>query len=187
MRRTLFVCLSSAILAASFASAGAYAATQMETLASTLHPSQFTPRVENLIKQGRLAQAVELADLGIARNPKNAQLQFMRSVALERLGRTEEAAKQLRSLISQYPEIPEPYNNLAVIEAGFGNLEDAVRLLQQALGLNAQFATARKNLGDVYLALALENYEKAAPVLKENAELAQRVKTIRRLTGKTPD
>ena len=65
----------------------------MQTLASTLHDSQFSERVERLLKQNRPAQAVELADIGIARNPRNAQLQFMRSIGLERLGRTEEAAK----------------------------------------------------------------------------------------------
>ena len=58
------------------------------------------------------AQALELADLGLEKNPRSAQLRFSRTVALERLGRTEEAAKALRSLIAEYPEIPEPYNNL---------------------------------------------------------------------------
>ena len=106
-----------------------------------------------------------------------------RTVALERLGRTEEAAKALRSLIAEYPEIPEPYNNLAVIEAGMGSLEEAVKLLDRALLLNPNFATAQKNRGDVYLALALESYEAAAPSLSSNTELQQRLKTLRRLTA----
>ena len=108
---------------------------------------------------------------------------FSRTVALERLGRTEEAAKALRSLIAEYPEIPEPYNNLAVIEAGMGSLEEAVKLLDRALLLNPNFATAQKNRGDVYLALALESYEAAAPSLSSNTELQQRLKTLRRLTA----
>ena len=108
----------------------------------------------------------------------------MRSIGLERLGRTEEAAKGLRSLIAAYPEIPEPYNNLAVIEAGFGNLEEAVRLLNQALAINPEFATARKNLGDVFLALSIENYEQAAPVLTGNDALQTRLKTLKRLVEK---
>ena len=162
-----------------------YAApTEMQSLAATLHDSEFSARVERLLKQNRPAQAVELAEIGINRNPRNAQLQFMRSIGLERLGRTEEAAKSLRSLIAAYPEIPEPYNNLAVIEAGFGNLEDSVRLLNQALTINPEFATARKNLGDVYLALAIESYEKAAPVLTGNDALQTRLKTLKRLVDR---
>ena len=160
------------------------APTEMQSLAATLHDSEFSARVERLLKQNRPAQAVELAEIGINRNPRNAQLQFMRSIGLERLGRTEEAAKSLRSLIAAYPEIPEPYKNLAVIEAGFGNLEDAVRLLNQALAINPDFATARKNLGDVFLALAIENYEKAAPVLSGNDALQTRLKTLQRLVDR---
>ena len=98
-------------------------------------------------------------------------------------GSAEEAAKALRSLIAEYPEIPEPYNNLAVIEAGMGSLEEAVKLLDRALLLNPNFATALKNRGDVYLALALESYEAAAPSLSSNTELQQRLKTLRRLTA----
>ena len=188
MRSTSFIAGAAAavLCCALFGPApAAYAApTEMQTLASTLHDSQFSERVERLLKQNRPAQAVELADIGIVRNPRNAQLQFMRSIGLERLGRTEEAAKGLRSLIAAYPEIPEPYNNLAVIEAGFGNLEEAVRLLNQALAINPEFATARKNLGDVFLALSIENYEQAAPVLTGNDALQTRLKTLKRLVEK---
>ena len=79
-------------------------------------------------------------------------------------------ARNLPKLIAAYPEIPEPYNNLAVIEAGFGNLEEAVRLLNQALAINPEFATARKNLGDVFLALSIENYERRLSVSSKSAE-----------------
>ena len=165
------------------ASGSAMAASEMQELAATLHSAEFSPRVDQLLKAGHPAQALELADLGLEKNPRSAQLRFSRTVALERLGRTEEAAKALRSLIAEYPEIPEPYNNLAVIEAGMGSLEEAVKLLDRALLLNPNFATALKNRGDVYLALALESYEAAAPSLTSNTELQQRLKTLRRLTA----
>ena len=178
MRKTL------AALLAAFAAATAGAATQMEELAQTLDNSQFSERVEKLMTNGRFAQALELADIGIKRNSKNAQLVFMKSVALENLGRTSEAAEVLRQLIRSYPEIPEPYNNLAVIEAGMGNLEGAKSLLSKALQINPDFALARKNLGDVYLALAIESYEAAAPELPKNNVLQSRLKVLRRLTSK---
>lgn len=178
MRKTL------AALLAAFAAATAGAATQMEELAQTLDNSQFSERVEKLMTNGRFAQALELADIGIKRNSKNAQLVFMKSVALENLGRTGEAAEVLRQLIRSYPEIPEPYNNLAVIEAGMGNLEGAKSLLSKALQINPNFALARKNLGDVYLALAIESYEAAAPELPKNNVLQSRLKVLRRLTSK---
>ena len=81
-------------------------------------------------------------------------------------------------------EIPEPYNNLAVIEAGFGNLEEAQGLLKKALVINPKFSLAQKNLGDVYLALALECYEAAAPALESNADLQSRLRTLKRISGR---
>ena len=39
-------------------------------------------------------------------------------------------------------------------------------------------------MGDVYLALALEKYESAAPKLSGNAELQTRLKTLQRLTSR---
>lgn len=171
-------------LGLSFLSAPVLAASEMEELAATLHPGDFSPRVEQLLTNGHPAQALELADIGIKRNPRNAQLQFLRTVSLESLGRTEDAAKGLKSLIAAYPEIPEPYNNLAVIEAGFGNLEEAQGLLKKALVINPKFSLAQKNLGDVYLALALECYEAAAPALESNAELQSRLRTLKRISGR---
>lgn len=183
MRRSLFILLSAFFVAAGTAtSLPVSAASDMENLARTLHDSQFSTHVERLLKSNNAAQALELADIGIARNARNVQLRFMRTVALDALGRREEAASGLNALIREYPEIPDPYNNLAVIEAGFGNLEHAAELLRKALTINPNFALAQKNLGDVYLALAVENYERSAAVLTRNAELQSRLKTLKRIT-----
>ncbi len=165
----------------SFAIASASAGTQMEDLAMKLHPADFPFQVEQLFESGNNASALELAELGLKKNPKSAQLRFMRANALERLGRTNEARKALSDMIAQYPEIPDPYNNLARLEASEGRLEEAIRLLQRALLINPDFALARKNLGDIYLALARECYEMATPALPANKVLAVRLQTIKRL------
>ena len=116
--------ITAALLALALGSA--QAATQMEQLAKQMHPSEFPAQIEKLLNSGKAAQALELADLGIRKNERSPQLRFMRAVALENLTRSEEAVRELKQLIIDYPEIPEPYNNLAVIEAGLGNLEEAV-------------------------------------------------------------
>lgn len=177
MRRThrlLFVLLASFTAAVQ--------ASQMEDLARTLHDSNFSEHVERLLKNNNPSQALELAEIGIKRNARNVQLRFMRSVALDALGRREEAANVLSDIIREFPEIPEPYSNLAVIEAGFGNLEKAEKLLLSALRINPEFALARKNLGDVRLALAIEDYEKAAEALPSNDALKSRLKALERIT-----
>lgn len=176
MRRFITALLLTAALGS------AQAATQMEELARTLHPTDFPAQVEKLLQGGHAAQALELADLGLKKSEQSAQLRFMRAVSLESLGRVNEAVTELKSLIAAFPEIPEPYNNLAVIEAQMANLEEAQKLLEQALVINPEFALARKNLGDVYLALALEAYEKAAPKLPRNETLQHRLLTLKRIT-----
>ena len=108
--------ITAALLALALGSA--QAATQMEQLAKQMHPSEFPAQIEKLLNSGKAAQALELADLGIRKNERSPQLRFMRAVALENLTRSEEAVRELKQLIIDYPEIPEPYNNLAVIEAG---------------------------------------------------------------------
>ena len=170
LRGYIFSALLCSALAAGLTSASgsAMAASEMQELAATLHAAEFSPRVDQLLKAGHPAQALELADLGLEKNPRSAQLRFSRTVALERLGRTEEAAKALRSLIAEYPEIPEPYNNLAVIEAGMGSLEEAVKLLDRALLLESQplQSASRKNRGDVIpraRARELEALHRASP------------------------
>ena len=177
MRRFITALLVTAALGS------AQAATQMEELARTLHPSDFPAQVEKLLQGGHPAQALELADLGLKKSTQSAQLRFMRAVSLESLGRVGEAEAELKSLIAAYPEIPEPYNNLAVIEAQQAKLEEALKLLEQALLINPEFALARKNLGDVYLALAMEAYEKAAAKLPRNTVLQQRLRTLQRITS----
>ena len=174
--------ITAALLALALGSA--QAATQMEQLAKQMHPSEFPAQIEKLLNSGKAAQALELADLGIRKNERSPQLRFMRAVALENLTRSEEAVRELKQLIIDYPEIPEPYNNLAVIEAGFGNLEEAQGLLKKALVINPKFSLAQKNLGDVYLALALECYEAAAPALESNTELQSRLRTLKRISGR---
>ena len=131
LRGYIFSALLCSALAAGLTSASgsAMAASEMQELAATLHAAEFSPRVDQLLKAGHPAQALELADLGLEKNSpqRPASLQPNRRA---RTARPHGGSRQkpLRSLIAEYPEIPEPYNNLAVIEAGMGSLEEAVKL-----------------------------------------------------------
>lgn len=61
MRRSLFAGIAAGLLAVALP---AFSATQMEELAQTLHDNEFSAQVEKLIKNGRSAQALELATWG---------------------------------------------------------------------------------------------------------------------------
>jgi tetratricopeptide (TPR) repeat protein len=64
-------------------------------------------------------------------------------------------------LTQDYPELPEPYNNLAVLYAGPGQYDKARVTLEMAIRTNPNYATAHENLGDIYVRLASQAYNKA--------------------------
>jgi len=95
--------------------------------------------VEELYRAGKVEQALRKADEAIVAQPRNAQ-----------------AIEVFTAPTQDFPELPDPYNNLAVLYAAEGQLESALVALQAALRNDPTHRAARENLGDVYLALALQ-------------------------------
>ena len=96
-------------------------------------------------------------------------MRFARASLLVDLKRNAEAVTALESLTEDYPDLAEPYNNLAVLYASSGEYAKARAALEQALRLRPAYATAHENLGDVYAALAANAYAsalKADPALR---------------------
>ena len=114
-----------------------------------------------LVTEGRLPQALAKVDAFIAANPKDPQYAFLRGVILSAQHKTEEAIQVFTRLTEQYPELPEPYNNLAVLYARQGHDEKARAALDMAIRTNPDYATAYENLGDVEVALARKAYQKS--------------------------
>ncbi|HSB22323.1 MAG TPA: tetratricopeptide repeat protein, partial [Burkholderiaceae bacterium] len=97
---------------------------------------------------------MQRVDKAIAEKPRDAALRFQRAVMLTELQRTDEAIEALNSLIEDFPDLPEPYNNLAVLYASQGNYDKAKAALELAINTHPSYATAHENLGDVYAQLA---------------------------------
>jgi Flp pilus assembly protein TadD len=114
-----------------------------------------------LLREGDLPGALERADKALAANPGDPDARFVRGVVLAELKRTPEAVAMFTLLTQDFPEMAEPYNNLAVIYAAQGEYDRARYALEQALRANPAYSTAYENLGDVYVALAIEAYQKS--------------------------
>jgi len=152
-------------------------------------PPSAAAEVGELMKAGRNSEALARADARLKDNPRDAQVRFMRGVILTELGKTVEAGLVFESLIQEFPELPEPYNNLAVLQAAQGRYDSAYRLLQQALQAQPNYVTAYENLGDLYLSMAEQAYAKAAGMDPGNAtapaklalarDLAKRIREVR--------
>ena len=121
-----------------------------------------------LHKQGKTAAALKKVDAAIAANANDARSRFLKGLILTEQGNTKGAIDVFTSLTSDYPELPEPYNNLAVLYAGEGQYDKARESLEMAIRTHPSYAVAHENLGDVYAKMASEAYDKALSLDRGN-------------------
>lgn len=136
-----------------------------------------------LMRQGQTTQALEQVDRFLADKPKDAQGRFLKGTLLTELGRNAEAAAIFTKLTEDYPELPEPYNNLAVIYAQQKQYDKAKQALEQAIRTHPSYATAHENLGDLYARLASQAYGKALQLDASNTTAQSKLALIKDLTS----
>jgi Flp pilus assembly protein TadD/ketosteroid isomerase-like protein len=137
--------------------------------------------VNRLMRAGQYAEATAKADQFLAGKPKDPQMRFLKGVILSEQGKPQDAITQFTKLIEDYPELPEPYNNLAVLQASQGQFDKARAALEMAIRTNPTYATAHENLGDVYAKLASQAYSKALQLDGSNSGLQPKLGLIRDL------
>lgn len=137
-------------------------------------------KVAQLISQNHLDVALQAADSYLAGNPRDPQMRLLKSRILQEQGHAQEAQAVLLALTQEFPEIPEPHNNLAVLYARNGQLDLARTSLETALRNNPQYVTALENLGDVYRRMALDSYRKALTRQPGNKTLAAKISALQR-------
>lgn len=135
--------------------------------------------VQRLQRAGQTTEALARADKYIAANPRDPQMRFVKAGVLSAAGKLTEAEELLVQLTRDYPELPEPWNNLAVLHAGRGQLDKAQEALDTALRINPAYATALENLGDVRVRQAAEAYQRARQLDPANTRLAPKIEALR--------
>lgn len=132
------------------------------------HADDYTD-ITQLLKTGKAAEALAKTEQRLASAPRDPQLRFLRGVAQADSGRQTDAIATFTKLTEEYPELPEPYNNLAVLYANQNQLDKARTALEMAIRTNPSYATAHENLGDIYAKLASQAYNKALQLDANNA------------------
>ncbi|PFH10291.1 tetratricopeptide repeat protein [Collimonas sp. PA-H2] len=117
--------------------------------------------VDALFRGQRYAEALSGADNYLAQHPRAARMMFMKGLILAAQERTADAIAAFAEMTRDFPSLPEPYNNLAALYAGRGDYQDARDALENALRNNPAYEVAHENLGDVYLKLAGQAYDRA--------------------------
>lgn len=137
--------------------------------------------VNRLVRAGQLSEALAKADQYLTSKPRDPQMRFLKGVIQTESGKTTEAIATFSKLTGDFPELPEPYNNLAVLYAGQSQFDKARAALEMAIRTNPSYATAHENLGDVYAKLASQAYSKALQLDAGNAAVAPKLSLIRNL------
>lgn len=137
---------------------------------------------QTLVNQGQLDAALKRLDSQLKTAPQDAEARFVRGLVLTRLNRTDDAIKAFADITRDYPQLPEPYNNLAVLYAQQGDYEKARDALEAALATHPSYATAHENLGDIYAALAGAAYNRALMLDQGNQTARSKLSFINRLS-----
>ncbi|WP_290874025.1 tetratricopeptide repeat protein, partial [Aquabacterium sp.] len=139
--------------------------------------------VQKLLSAGKNAEALQKADQYLGSKPRDPMMRFLRGISLSQAGRAPEAITAFTKLTEDFPELPEPFNNLAVLYAQQGQYDKARTALEMAIRTNPSYATAYENLGDVYAKLASQAYSKALQIDTRSA-VAPKLAMIRDLFPK---
>lgn len=142
--------------------------------------------INRMLKSGQAQQALDRVNTYLTAKPKDPVGRFIRGLAQAELGKTNDAIMTFQSLTEDYPELPEPYNNLAVLYSSKGQFEKARVALELAIQTHPSYSTAHENLGDIYAKLASQAYDKALQLDKTNPTVATKLNLVRDLFSTNP-
>lgn len=147
--------------------------------------------ISQLFKQGQHGPALDRVNAYLVTHPKDAQARFLKGLILTEQNKTADAIRAFNDLTVDFPELPEPYNNLAVLYAQQGQYEKARTALEMAIRTHPSYATAHENLGDIYAKMATIAYDKALQLDKANASAQTKLALVKELfsgghPGKAP-
>jgi tetratricopeptide (TPR) repeat protein len=138
-----------------------------------------------LLKARQFPEAMQKVDSILSQRPKDAQMRFLKGLILVEQNKNPEAIAIFLKLTDDYPELPEPYNNLAVLYASAGQYDKSRAALEMAIRTNPTYGTAHENLGDIYAKLASQAYDKALQLDTGNSGAKMKLTLVKSLIGNT--
>ena len=139
-----------------------------------------------LFKQKQLDRALDRVNAYLKTQPKDARGRFLKGMILADQNKPNDAITVFTELTQDFPELPEPYNNLAVLYASQGQYDKARSALEMAIRAHPNYATAHENLGDIYAKMASQAYDKALQLDRGNAAAQTKLNLIQKLFPDSP-
>ena len=143
-----------------------------------------------MVSQGQHGAALDRVNAYLAVHPKDVSGQFLKGVILAEQNKPAEAIRIFTTITEKHPELPEPYNNLAVLYAEQKQYDKARQSLERAIKTHPSYATAHENLGDIYAKMASDAYDKALQLDRSNSRAETKLAMVKELfsgatTGRT--
>jgi tetratricopeptide (TPR) repeat protein len=161
--------------------AALFAATLGAAVLAWAAPADDLREAQKLYAQQKLQPALDKVDVFLKAMPRDPQGRFLKGLLLTEQKRIPEAIQIFTGLTEDFPELPEPYNNLAVLYASQGNYDKAKSALELAIHTHPSYATAHENLGDIYAQLASRAYDRALQLDKSNATAQLKLSMVKDL------
>ena len=143
--------------------------------------------IKLLVKNGKYVRAETITNNSIKNNLNNPELLFYKGIIETNIGKNNQAIDTFRNLTERFPELPEPFNNLAVLYAEKGQYTLAKDILEQAIKTNPSYLTAHINLGDIFTKMASEAYNNALEIDKSNNIAITKLSMITQLFNYQPN
>ncbi|MBF0382086.1 MAG: tetratricopeptide repeat protein [Magnetococcales bacterium] len=135
--------------------------------------------IYKLTDQKQYDAAMDKLNQYLEKKPKDAQARFLKGLVLTEQGKRDKAITIFQALSKDYPDLPEPYNNLAVLYAEKGQYDQARDALAKAIKSHPTYATAHENMGDIYAKMASKSYRKAISLSGSNKTLDRKLEHIK--------
>ena len=142
--------------------------------------------VAQLSREGKFVEALAKAEVYLSSRPKDAQMRLLKGLVQRDAGKPADAISTFTRMNEDFPEVPEPYNNLGVIYADQNQLDKARTAFEMALRTNPSYSTAHENLADVYGRLSSAAYNKALQIDLSNAAVAPKLALVRQIITLNP-
>jgi tetratricopeptide (TPR) repeat protein len=137
--------------------------------------------ITHLASSGKTQEALEAVESSLKAKPRDPQLRFLQGLLLTQSDRQSEAIAVFTALTEEFPNLPEPYNNLAALQAANGQTGQARVSLEAAVRADPNYSVAHENLADVHLRLSLEAYQRALAVGGDGRLLVPKIKQLQQL------
>ena len=128
-----------------------------------------------LIELGKYEKADAIIIVQLKEKPRDAQWRYLEALLRAEMGLSlknkdilDRAVFLFERLSEEFPELPEPYNNLAVLYNKMGREQKAIKSFELAILNNPGYTLAYENLADLYLFLARETYLKGIKKSRKN-------------------